>query len=181
VAPVAVATTVFAPLFFYRERALQMNEHQLTQLINESIKLESNIADLYMIFSEAFPEHCLFWYQLHMEEKNHASIIQSAREAWLSGREFPLEILSPSVDELIALNTKLASLLEEYNHSPPSRDIAFNVALDLEESAGKLHFQDAMEQPPSSTLMELFQMLNGDGKEHASRIRTYMRDNGLRN
>lgn len=147
--------------------------------MNESVKLESNVADLYMIFHEAFPEDCAFWYQLHMEEKNHASIIQSAREAWLSGKEFPLEILSPNLDELIALNTKLGSLLEEYRKNPPSREMAFNVALDLEESAGEAHFQDAMEQTPSSELMELFQMLTGEDKEHADRIRTYMRDNGI--
>ncbi|MDY6839739.1 MAG: hypothetical protein SWH78_17415 [Thermodesulfobacteriota bacterium] len=158
---------------------MQVNEQQLTQLMNESVKLESNVADLYMIFHEAFPEDCAFWYQLHMEEKNHASIIQSAREAWLSGKEFPLEILSPNLDELIALNTKLGSLLEEYRKNPPSREMAFNVALDLEESAGEAHFQDAMEQTPSSELMELFQMLTGEDKEHADRIRTYMRDNGI--
>jgi hypothetical protein len=156
-----------------------MNEQQLTQLITESIKLELNIADLYMIFCATFPEDYGFWYQLHMEEKNHASIIQSAREAWLSGKEFPLQILSPNVDELMRLNTTLASLLEEYSENFPSREIAFNVALALEESAGEVHFQDAMEQAPSSTLVEVFQMLNGDDKEHASRIRTYMRDNGI--
>jgi hypothetical protein len=179
VAPVAVATTVITPLFFSREKASQMNEQQLTQLITESIKLEFNVADLYMIFCKTFPEDYGFWYQLHIEEKNQASIIQCAREAWLSGKEFPLEILSPNVDELMRLNTNLTFLLEEYNQSPPSREIAFNVALDLEESAGKVHFQDAMEQPPSSTLMELFHMLNADDKEHAGRIRTYMRDNGI--
>ncbi len=156
-----------------------MNEQQLIQLMNESIKLEFNVADLYMTFCKTFHEDYAFWFQLHMEEKDHASIIQSAREAWLSGKEFPLEILSPNVDELIALNTKLASLLEEYSENPPSREIAFNVALDLEESAGEAHFQDAMEQAPSSTLLEVFQMLNGEDKEHANRIRTHMRDNGI--
>jgi len=156
-----------------------MNKQQLTQLITESIKLELNIADLYMIFCAIFPEDYGFWYQLHMEEKNHASIIQGAREAWLSGKEFPLEILSPNVDELMRLNTKLASLLEEYSENFPSKEIASNMALALEESAGEVHFQNAMEQPPSSTLVEIFQMLNGDDKEHASRIRTYMRDNGI--
>jgi hypothetical protein len=157
---------------------LPMNEQQLTQLFNEAIKLESNVADLYMMFCKTFHEDYGFWYQLHMEEKNHASIIQSAREAWLSGKEFPCEMLAPKVDELIGLNTKLAFLLEKYSEDPPSREIAFNVALDLEESAGEAHFQDAMGKPPSSTLMEVFQMLNGEDKEHASRIRTYMRDKG---
>jgi hypothetical protein len=114
-----------------------------------------------------------------MEEKNHASIIQTAREAWLSGKEFPREMLFPNVDQLVALNTELAFLLEAYSENPPSREIAFNVALNLEESAGEVHFQDAMEQPPTSSLMEMFQMLNGEDKQHASRIRTYMSDNGI--
>jgi ferritin len=147
---------------------------ELTQLINESIKLEGNVADLYMIFYEAFPEDCTFWYQLHMEEKNHASIIQSAR------RELPVELLPPSLDDLLKLNARLAPLLKEYKKNPPSREIAFNVALELEESAGEAHLQDSMEQPPTSPLMELFQVLTGDDKKHASRIRTYMRDKGIK-
>ena len=151
----------------------------LIQVMNESIKLESNVADLYMLFSEAFPEDCAFWHQLHMEEKNHASIIQSVREAWLSGREPPLELLAPNVDELIELNNKLASLLEEYENNPPSREIAFYVAFNLEESAGEAHFQRAMEQPPTSTIIEVFQLLNKNDKNHARRICTYMSDNGI--
>lgn len=152
----------------------------LIELMNESIKLEFHLADLYLIFSKALPGDCAFWYQLHMEEINHASIIQSAREAWLSGRNPPLEILCPNVEELIELNKKVASLLEQYRENHPSRETAFNLALDLEESPGEAHLQNAMDQPPSSPLMELFQMLNGDGKKHASRIRTYMRDKGIR-
>jgi hypothetical protein len=54
------------------------------------------------------------------------------------------------------------------------------VALELEESAGEAHFQDAMEHPPTSPLMELFQMFTGDDKKHASRIRTHMRDKGIK-
>ena len=155
-------------------------KEQLIQVMNESIKLESHVADLYMIFGEAFPEDCAFWYQLHMEEKNHTSIIQSAREAWLSERQPPLELLAPNVDELIELNNKLAFLLEEYKENPPSRELAFNLAVDLEESAGEAHLQNAMEQPPTSALMELFQMLTGDDKKHAGRIRNYMRDKGIK-
>jgi ferritin len=156
-----------------------LNE-RLIQLINEAIKVESNAAELYSIFHKAFPEDCPFWYQLHMEEENHASIIRSARETWLSGREFPLELLPSSLDDLLELNGKLASLIEEYKDNPPSRETAFNVALELEESAGEAHLQKVMERPPTSTLMELFQILTGDDKKHASRIHAYMRDKGIK-
>jgi hypothetical protein len=149
------------------------------QLIDESIKLELNVADLYTIFCKAFPGDYAFWSKLALEEEHHASLIRGARDAWLPGREFPHELLAPKVDMLLETNSKLVSLLEEYRHNPPSREIAFNVAFNLEESAGEVHFQRAMEQPPTSTIMEVFQLLNRDEKDHARRILAYMSDKGI--
>lgn len=155
-----------------------MNE-KLMQLIDESIKLELNVAALYTIFRKAFPGDSAFWSKLALEEEHHASLIRGARDALLSGREFPHELLAPKVDMLLETNSKLLSLLGEYSKNPPSREIAFNVAFNLEESAGEVHFQRAMEQLPTSTIMEVFQLLNKDDKDHARRIRAYMSDKGI--
>lgn len=154
-------------------------DEELIQVIEESIKLELNIADLYTIFYKTLPEDSDFWWKLHSEEKNHAYIVRGARDAGLSGRQFPRELFAPKIEMLLEVNSKLASLLEEYKKNPPSREIAFNVALSLEESAGEAHFQLAMEESPTSSIMEVFQILNRDDKNHASRIRTYMNDKGI--
>jgi hypothetical protein len=152
---------------------------ELQKIMDESIKLELNVADLYMIFSRAFPGDSPFWTKLALEEEHHASLIRGARDVWLSGRAFPHELLAPKVDMLLEANSKLASLLEKYRKNPPSREIAFNVAFNVEESAGEVHFQRAMEQLPTSTIVEVFQILNHDDKDHARRIRAYMSDKGI--
>jgi hypothetical protein len=75
----------------------------------------------------------------------------------------------------------LVSLLKEYNEKPPSRESAFNIALNIEKSAGELHFQLAIETSPTSSIMEVLQVLNKDCKNHANRILAYMSDKGIEN
>lgn len=156
-----------------------MQLEELMQLIDESIKLELSVADLYKIFHKAFPDDSAFWSKLALEEEHHASLIKDARDFLLSGQEFPHELLAPKVQMLVEVNSKLAPLLEEYSENPPSREAAFNVALNVEESAGEVHFQRAMENYSTSTMMRVFQILNNDDKDHARRIRAYMSDNGI--
>ncbi len=148
-----------------------MNQ-KLPQLIDESIKLELNVADIYMIFYNTFPEDSGFWLELVLEERNHADLIKSGRGTFLLPLQFPSELLASSVQMLYKTNKKLVSLLKEYKEKPPSRKSAFNIALNIEKSAGELHFQLAMEKSPTSSIMKIFQELNKDNKDHINRIRT---------
>ncbi len=150
---------------------------KLSQLIDESIKLELNIADIYMFFYNTFPEDSEFWWKMSLEEKNHASLIKSGRDTFLD--QFPHKLLAPSLQKLCNTNNKLIPLLKEYREKPPSRETAFNIALDLEQSTGELHFQIAMEKQVTSGIMKIFQELNNDYKDHANRIQTYMSDKGI--
>ncbi len=151
---------------------------QLSQLIDESIKLELNIADIYMVFYNTFFEDSDFWWKMTLEEKSHANLIKSGRDTFFG--KFPPKLLAPSLQKLNNTNDKLISLLKEYKEKPPSRETAFNIALDIEQSTGEIHFQLAMEKSLTSSIMKIFQELNNDYKDHANRIRTYMRDNGIK-
>jgi ferritin len=154
-------------------------KEKLMQLIAESITLELSVADLYRIFQKAFPDDSAFWRKLALEEEHHASLIKDGRDFLLFRGEFPTELLAPKVKMLVEVNSKLASLLQEYSKNPPSRESAFNIALNVEQSAGEVHFQRAMENSSTSTIMRVFQILNKGDKDHARRIRTYMSDNGI--
>ncbi len=150
---------------------------KLSQLIDESIKLELNVAEIYMVFYNTFPEDSGFWWKMALEEKSHANLIKSGRDTFLD--QFPSKLLAPSVQMLYKTNNKLTSLLKEYKKTPPSRESAFNIALDIEQSPGELHFQHAMEKSFTSSVMKTFQELNKDKKDHFNRIRTYMSDKGI--
>ncbi len=154
-------------------------DKKLAQLIDESIKLELNVSKIYMFFCNTFPEDSEFWRKLVLEEKNHAYLIKSGKGTFLLPHQFPSELLVSSVQTLCETNNKLISLLKKYNEKPPSRESAFNIALNIEKSAGELHFQLAMETSPTSSIMEVLQVLNKDCKDHADRILAYMSDKGI--
>lgn len=153
--------------------------NNLSQLIDEAIKLELNVAALYMSFHHTFPEDSSFWWDLTLEEKNHAALLKSGRQHFIQHGLFPSQIVNTKLEVLVQANNELERLLEEHKETPPSRESAFNLAIKLEESAGEVHFQRAMEKEPDSPAMELFARLNKDDKDHARRIREYMRDKGI--
>jgi hypothetical protein len=154
-------------------------DEKLSKLIDESIKVELNVAKIYMFFCDTFSEDSDFWWKLGLEEKNHAGLIKIGRGTSIVKPEFPVEILAPSVEMLFEANKKLISMLKEYRKKLPSREKAFNIALDIEQSASELHFQLAMEKPHTSAIMEIFHKLNKEDKDHTDRIRTYMSDKGI--
>ena len=153
---------------------------QLNQIIEESLKLELNVADLYELFSNAFPEDSSFWNKLSLEEKNHADLIKTGKELLATCDEFPPKILAASLDEIIKANNKLSSLLKEYKNKAPLKEDAFAAAIFLEEAAGEIHFQNAISKDTNSSYIKIFQELNKDDKDHAQRIREYMNSKGIK-
>jgi hypothetical protein len=160
------------------DKESQVNE-EIGRIIDESVRLELNVSNLYRIFQRAFPEDSAFWAELVLEEQHHASLIQDVRHELMSDNDFAREFLAPKLELIEEMNVKLSAMLEEFSKAPPSRNTAFNVAHKLEESAGEAHFQSAMLKPePSKTLMVL-QVLNLDDKNHADRICAYMNEKGI--
>ena len=156
-----------------------MMKEGLTHLVEESIQIELNVAELYMLFKAVFPEDADFWWRLALEEKNHAALVRSIKESFLPVGVLPDKLLSSSLQELRKVNAKILDLIVKFRNSPPSRGESFRIAFELEESAAEIHFQEFMENAPSSTIEEMFQKLNKDDKDHAARIRSYMEKQGV--
>jgi hypothetical protein len=156
-----------------------MMNDDLIQLANKAMQLEYNVSKLYMIFRDSCPEDAEFWWKLVIEESNHAALIKSGLDYFMPEGAFPYEIF-PSMDDLQEANKELRSLLNKYENHPPSREETFNLALQVEMSAGEMHFQQAMTKKTDSEILQLFQTLNQDDKDHAKRIRFYMKEKGLK-
>ena len=157
-----------------------MNEN-LRQLIDEAIKLELNVADIYLSFHYRFPEDAGFWWKIAIEEKNHAALLRNGKQFFLDAGMFPDELVDTSLEALVGVNNELERILQqEKGDDPPSREAALNIAIKLEELAGEIHFQNAMQQAQHpSEAIKLLQNLNEDDKDHADRIRNYMRQHGI--
>ena len=153
--------------------------NDITALAEESISLELNVSKIYYLFHNYFTDDANLWKKLALEEEDHATLIKGGIEEFETIGEFPHEILSGSLQDLKDTNKKLCALLEQCKNIPPSREQAFNIALEVESSAGELHFQHFMDKETNSTIDELFQFLNRQDKDHAKRIRSYMKDNDI--
>ncbi|HIJ89408.1 MAG: hypothetical protein OEV89_00935 [Desulfobulbaceae bacterium] len=152
---------------------------QIPLVIDESIKLELNVSELYSLFQRSFPEDADFWWELVLEEKNHAALIQSGKEHFEPITEFPPYLLHHNLQELEDINSDLLALIKQFENTPPLRAEAFNLALKIENSAGELHFQEFMNKEEDLIIGNIFRKLNKDDKEHAMRIRTYMQEHGI--
>ena len=154
-------------------------DKQLGQIVDESVQLELNVGELYKIFSLTFKEDASFWGELYEEEKHHANLIRKVGGLdFLTYKIIP-KLLSAKLNEIKETNDTISSYIDEYKTNPPSRKEAFNLALEIEGSAGEIHYQEFMENELDDMLTQTFQKLNADDKDHYKRIRAYMIEQGI--
>jgi ferritin len=153
-------------------------EDELNLLIEEAIRLEQNVAELYLLFHRLFPEDAQFWWRLSMEEQNHAALLKTVSQMNDTRIQIPKDILPCQLKELKNVNRLLRSAMEELASSP-DRTRAFQLAYTIENSAGELHYDKFMKYGTRSQISEVFRKLNGDDMDHAARILHYMKQRNM--
>jgi ferritin len=149
-------------------------------LLDESIQLELNLAKLYTLFNDQFTDDEEFWWQLSMEERSHAALLQQEKKQPQPLQFFPENLLSKDLEALKANNAFISEQTERLSASPCSREEALSLALKIEMSAGEAHFQEFMESETGSLTADIFKQLASEDQNHARRIRDYMKDNGMK-
>ena len=152
---------------------------EVLTILNEAINVELNVAELYMIFHKKFPQDREFWWKLSMEEKNHAALLKTGRDYFLPLKQFPIELLSPTLKSLEDSNNKILLTIHQFNKHQISRELAFQTALEVEQYAGELHLQEAMDKTPCSKVLDIFKRICKDEKDHAHRIQMYMHEHKI--
>ena len=155
-------------------------DHAIRLYLKESIDLELNIGDLYQWFSVKFAQDYDFWWKISIEEMNHAALIESINDVFLSEGASPTDSIEKQTQELQKMNVLVKERMEQYKLNPPTRHEAFQYGLELENSAGESHFEQFMTSVPNSPVLKIFQKLNGDDINHALRMENYMKTNGLK-
>ena len=156
-----------------------MITQMISNFLKESIGLELNVGELYQIFSAKFPEDKDFWWKISMEEMNHAALIESINDMFLTDAILSTDSIEMQTDALCDLNISLKSKIEQYRLVPPSRLDAFQDAYEIENSVGEFHFELLMTTIPESSVTKIFQKLNGDDVNHATRIKSYILEKGV--
>ena len=145
--------------------------NQVLDLIDEAIKLELNMSNLYSIFNEYIQEDKAFWYRISIEEKNHAALLKTAKD-FIRFNKFPRGLLPENLDVLKESNKKVKDMIDRFILNP-DRILAFEMAIEIEKSAGEIHFQLFMEKKVNNNINDIFQRLNQADKDHAQRIEKY--------
>lgn len=151
-----------------------METNHLTELIEESILLELNLAELYQNFAKNHSEDNEFWWQMHLEEKSHATLIRAARDSFIKRGKFPFDLVTDSIQNLKKSNSKVLELTEQCLAHPPGREEACRIAGELEQESGEMHYTRFMEKEAENVVETVFQQLNRGDKEHEERILAYL-------
>ncbi|MEI8032097.1 MAG: rubrerythrin family protein [Chlorobiaceae bacterium] len=155
-----------------------MSKAPLKQL-DESIALELNLAKLYTLFHDTLSEDEDFWWQLAMEERGHAALLQQEKKQPQPTEFFPEGLIDMDLDELQDANRQVMELIGKFSVVPPSREAAFKAALHMEEAAGEYHYQQFLDNPSNSYSVTIFKQLNQEDRDHAERIKLYMKHNHI--
>jgi len=143
--------------------------------LKESIEIELNTGDLYQLFSVKFPIDYDFWWKIAMEEINHAALIESINDIFLTEEILPLDTIEKRTEDLQKMNQSIKERIEYFKLFPPTRPESFKFGIEIENSIGEVHFELFMRQKPNSQMSEIFQRLNGDDINHAQRIENYLK------
>jgi ferritin len=152
----------------------------IAALLDESIQLELNLAKLYTLFNDQFEEDEEFWWQLSMEERSHAALLQQEKKQPQPLQFFPENLLSKDLEALKSNNARILAEAERFSSAPFSREKALNLALHIEMSAGEAHFQEFMDSDTGSLTADIFKQLASEDQNHARRIREYMKEQGVK-
>lgn len=94
------------------------------RILEEGIKLELNMSDLYLFYSNNFIEDKEFWQQMAEEEKEHASLFRMVKD---------LIEFSPSLDDIIFVNfnelkvanNSIVNAIKNFKKTLPHKDDAY--------------------------------------------------------
>lgn len=141
--------------------------------------MELNVGEVYQLFSVKFPQDYDFWWKISIEELNHAALIGSINDVFLTESILPMNSLEQQTADLREKNLTVKQRIERYKLVPPTRLEAFQYGFELENSIGEFHFELFMTMEPDTPMEKIFQKLNGDDINHAIRIDNYMKNNGI--
>ena len=99
----------------------------ISSLLEESIRLERGIGDIYFLFAQIYPEDEKFWTQLAAEEDKHANVLEGLRP-WLAMGVDVDPLLLPDLKELKHRNRAIRKVFAEARKHTPSKEIAYNAA-----------------------------------------------------
>ena len=154
------------------------NKANLDKLLEESIRLELLVSDLYLYYHVIFEDHKDFWWAMTHEEKNHASILKSCR-LFLDLNKLPERAVYENIEAIRNMRASVGDFLKKCRTNEVSMKDAYAFALALEQEASEFHFQEMLTSLSTDKIINIFQRLGKDDVDHAGRIERLMVESGF--
>ncbi len=144
-------------------------------IVEALINLEICVAGLYRQFSGLFEEDQAFWQRLAAEEEAHAQILRNNRTIILEHLRLPASRLKGLVSSFELIAKRIVELSQEYQKEKPDKSEAYVAAIQLEQSAGEIHFQEITSCLKDTQVKCMFEKFNQADQDHTRRIRNRLK------
>jgi len=139
--------------------------------------IELGVAGIYKTFSELLPGDKDLWYELAMEEENHASILVIGSKYNEIGElpDYMVPDSLPAMKETIKLvkETEKRALSE-----PPTLRAALDMSLKLEKTKEESYLPEILAKETDSEVVSRLKRLLTDTKQHIRKIMDYKKRKG---
>jgi hypothetical protein len=147
------------------------------EVVEEAIRYEHNLAELYNEFSSLFDQDTELWWGLSVSEKEHAMLLESGRALFRD--EFARDTVPADLEAMRASNASLESILEGLRSETPSRVEAFRISLDLERDANELTLHRILRIDAEQQADEIVTRIRREDSAHEEAVRDYAMRNGV--
>lgn len=149
----------------------------ISSVIQQAIRYERNLAELYLAFHNSFPEDAELWWDLSVSEQSHASLLESGQQ--LFGPELDSESIEADVDILQTTNDELESLLQRIAAEAIPRKEAFRIALSLECAENEQTLHRVFRIEGGSPGAKVLDKIRSEDQLHSERIRSHAESEGI--
>lgn len=142
-------------------------------ILRAMIETEENVAALYRLYANRFMEDREFWAEIAREEEGHAAMLGSAA-FHLALDRLPDEVLINKLDDLKVTNTSIRKITEDYAKERPSKEEAYNYAIQMEKSLSEAFVQELLTMQDAPEIVAMWQRLGAETTDHSKRIRSLL-------
>ncbi len=152
---------------------------ELSERIKTCIAIESAIAEIYHSFAKLFPEEKNFWYELAMEEENHASVLlEGSRYVELG--ILPGYVVPKSLRKMKRTLQLIDDTRKEMESGHMSMKEALDAAMKLELTMEESYVLEVLTSETDDEVISRLQKLLSDTKLHITKVSEYIQKKGYR-
>jgi len=146
---------------------------QTIRMLEKYSEHELKVSELYTLYSDLFPEDRSFWFNMALEEKNHASLIKSST-LYVKLGMLPKQMIYDCIENAENTIVEMSGRIEQYLALTPPKCEAYRFALLVERSPCEAHFKDAMLTPSDDKVMQILQKICRMDAFHFTRVDSMM-------